>query len=179
MNEASQIVILEQDEAMIAITSREQSGFLWGNNVKEPGSAGLYGWEARKRMLNKLLGDILLDANRLIAEIREVSADFKFNSQSEVIPWWNSIIKQIQDLLVRVNLILETGNISIAVRERIEKNVDRIGTLICYGEAFILFEDLALIDGDSGFVKVLQEKVVPPIEQLGWDLSKVVAGSLK
>ncbi|MGC8744174.1 MAG: hypothetical protein ACP5T0_09885 [Verrucomicrobiia bacterium] len=148
-------------------------GFWWGNDAKKAGVDSLCGWEARKKMLSELHGETLLYANRLVAEVKGVSADFKFSSSQEIASWWSTFISRLQELFVRINLILENVDTPTDLKDQIEMKIDKFSTIVCYGETVLLYGDLTLLNKNIAFSRLLSEKIAPLAENICYDLKTV------
>ncbi|MGB9603908.1 MAG: hypothetical protein ACP5MG_04475 [Verrucomicrobiia bacterium] len=168
--------IFETLQIKTAKSEENECYFLWGNNVKSPVNDCLFGWEARNKMLVELSGETLLFARRLIAEIKEVSTGFEFVSSQEIANWWNTFIAHIQEFFVRINLLLEDGEVPINLKTQIETKIDKFSTVICYCETLLLYADVTATDKSIAFSRLLSEKIAPAVEKIYEDLSRLVAG---
>jgi len=172
MTNACQIEVVRKNKRAAEIKIAAP-GFWWGNDTRIAGVDSLCGWEARKKMLSELRQETLLYANRLVAEVKGVSADFRFSSYQEIAGWWSAFISRLQELFVRINLILENVDPPANLKSQIEMRIDKFANIICYGETALLYGDLTLTDKNIAFSRLLSEKIAPLAEKLCYDLKTV------
>ncbi len=144
---------------------------LWANEVEYCGDGELAERKARKRMIIKILGEVLFEIHRLVAEIDGISTCYGFNSTGGAIVWWNNSLKRLQEIFVKIHLIMEIIECDGRLRQQIEGEMDKIGNVTCCGEVILLRENSTPDSKNLDFINLLQNKMKSELEQLARNIS--------